>query len=57
MSRHFLVVGAQRCGTTYLHDLLAGTYVAHPTPDVSLAGGRDGRRFRRSGGERRKLPV
>lgn len=24
--RHFLVVGAQRCGTTYLHDLLA----AHP---------------------------
>ncbi len=24
MSRHFLVVGAQRCGTTYLHDLLAG---------------------------------
>jgi hypothetical protein len=26
MSRHFLVVGAQRCGTTYLHDLLA----AHP---------------------------
>ena len=26
MSRHLLVVGAQRCGTTYLHDLLA----AHP---------------------------
>lgn len=26
MTRHFLVVGAQRCGTTYLHDLLA----AHP---------------------------
>jgi len=26
MSSHFLVVGAQRCGTTYLHDLLA----AHP---------------------------
>lgn len=26
MSRHFLVVGAQRCGTTYLHDLLD----AHP---------------------------
>ncbi len=25
-ARHFLVVGAQRCGTTYLHDLLA----AHP---------------------------
>lgn len=22
--RHFLVAGAQRCGTTYLHDLLAG---------------------------------
>lgn len=26
MSRHLLVIGAQRCGTTYLHDLLA----AHP---------------------------
>ena len=26
MTRHLLVVGAQRCGTTYLHDLLA----AHP---------------------------
>lgn len=26
MSRHLLIVGAQRCGTTYLHDLLA----AHP---------------------------
>lgn len=26
MIRHFLVVGAQRCGTTYLHELLA----AHP---------------------------
>ena len=26
MSRHLLVVGAQRCGTTYLHDALA----AHP---------------------------
>jgi len=26
MADHFLVVGAQRCGTTYLHDLLA----AHP---------------------------
>lgn len=26
MTDHFLVVGAQRCGTTYLHDLLA----AHP---------------------------
>lgn len=24
MTRHFLVAGAQRCGTTYLHDLLAG---------------------------------
>ncbi len=24
MPRHFLVVGAQRCGTTLLHDLLAG---------------------------------
>lgn len=31
MSRHFLVVGAQRCGTTYLHDLLA----AHP--DIAMA--------------------
>lgn len=29
--RHLLVVGAQRCGTTYLHDLLA----AHP--DVAMA--------------------
>ncbi len=26
MTRHFLVIGAQRCGTTWLHDLLA----AHP---------------------------
>ena len=26
MSRHLLVIGAQRCGTTYLHDVLA----AHP---------------------------
>jgi hypothetical protein len=26
VSRHLLVIGAQRCGTTYLHDLLA----AHP---------------------------
>ena len=26
MKRHLLVIGAQRCGTTYLHDLLA----AHP---------------------------
>ena len=26
MTRHLLVVGAQRCGTTYLHDQLA----AHP---------------------------
>ena len=31
MSRHLLVIGAQRCGTTYLHDLLA----AHP--DVAMA--------------------
>jgi hypothetical protein len=31
MRRHFLVVGAQRCGTTYLHDLLAGH------PQVSMA--------------------
>ena len=26
MTRHLLIIGAQRCGTTYLHDLLA----AHP---------------------------
>ena len=26
MTRHVLVIGAQRCGTTYLHELLA----AHP---------------------------
>ncbi|MBA2696035.1 MAG: sulfotransferase [Actinobacteria bacterium] len=31
MSHHFLVVGAQRCGTTWLHDLLA----AHP--DIAMA--------------------
>src|SRR5680860_943931 len=31
MTSHFLVVGAQRCGTTYLHDLLA----AHP--DIAMA--------------------
>ena len=31
MTRHLVVVGAQRCGTTYLADLLA----AHP--EVSLA--------------------
>ena len=31
MSRHFLVIGGQRCGTTYLHTLLE----AHP--DVAMA--------------------
>jgi hypothetical protein len=31
MNRHFLVIGAQRCGTTYLHSLLE----AHP--DVAMA--------------------
>ncbi|MGZ5399199.1 MAG: sulfotransferase family protein [Nocardioides sp.] len=31
MADHFLVVGAQRCGTTYLHDLLA----AHP--EIAMA--------------------
>ena len=31
MTRHLLVIGAQRCGTTYLHDLLA----AHP--DIAMA--------------------
>jgi len=42
MSRHFLVVGAQRCGTTYLHDLLAGhpqiamARPARPEPKVFL---------------------
>lgn len=31
MTRHLLVVGAQRCGTTYLHDVLDGH------PDVAMA--------------------
>ncbi len=34
MTEHFLVIGAQRCGTTYLHDLLAahpGIAMAQPT--------------------------
>ncbi|MGB3187468.1 MAG: sulfotransferase domain-containing protein [Ornithinimicrobium sp.] len=31
MSRHFLVIGAQRCGTTWLHDVLA----AHP--EIAMA--------------------
>lgn len=41
-ARHFLVVGAQRCGTTYLHDLLAGhpqiamARPARPEPKVFL---------------------
>ena len=45
MSRHFLVVGAQRCGTTYLHDLLAGhpqismARPARPEPKVFLREG------------------
>jgi hypothetical protein len=40
--QHFLVVGAQRCGTTYLHDLLAGhpaiamARPARPEPKVFL---------------------
>ena len=46
MPRHFLVAGAQRCGTTYLHDLLAGhpqIAMARPTrpePKVFLRGER-----------------
>ncbi len=42
MTRHFLVIGAQRCGTTYLHDLLAGhpqiamARPARPEPKVFL---------------------
>ena len=42
MNRHFLVVGAQRCGTTYLHDLLeahpaiAMARPARPEPKVFL---------------------
>ena len=31
MNRHFLVIGAQRCGTTYLHELLADH------PDIAMA--------------------
>jgi hypothetical protein len=31
MRRHFLVIGAQRCGTTYLHELLADH------PDIAMA--------------------
>jgi Sulfotransferase domain len=31
MSRHFLVIGAQRCGTTYLHELLADH------PEIAMA--------------------
>lgn len=43
MARHFLVIGAQRCGTTYLHDLLAGhpeiamARPARPEPKVFLS--------------------
>ena len=42
MTRHLLVVGAQRCGTTYLHDLLADhpqvamARPARPEPKVFL---------------------
>jgi Sulfotransferase domain len=42
-TRHFLVIGAQRCGTTYLHDLLAGhpaiamARPARPEPKVFLS--------------------
>lgn len=34
MSRHLLVIGAQRCGTTYLHDLLE----AHPQVTMARPG-------------------
>lgn len=43
MTRHLLVVGAQRCGTTYLHDLLEGhpeiamARPARPEPKVFLS--------------------
>ena len=43
MSRHLLVIGAQRCGTTYLHDLLeahpqvAMARPARPEPKVFLS--------------------
>lgn len=43
MTRHLLVIGAQRCGTTYLHDLLAGhreiamARPARPEPKVFLS--------------------
>ena len=43
MSRHFLVIGAQRCGTTYLHELLADhpeiamARPVRPEPKVFLA--------------------
>ena len=43
MTRHLLVSGAQRCGTTYLHDLLAGhpevamARPARPEPKVFLS--------------------
>jgi hypothetical protein len=45
MPRHFLVVGAQRCGTTFLHDLLAAhpgiamARPARPEPKVFLRDG------------------
>ena len=43
MTRHFLIIGAQRCGTTFLHSLLdAHPYIAmarpsHPEPKVFLS--------------------
>lgn len=55
MTRHFLIIGAQRCGTTYLHSLLDAhpeitmARPAHPEPkvfmfDSSVADGLDGYR-------------
>lgn len=47
--RHILVIGAQRCGTTYLHDLLAGhpqiamARPARPEPKVFLSDELSGR--------------
>lgn len=43
MTRHFLIIGAQRCGTTYLHSLLDAhpditlARPAHPEPKVFLS--------------------
>jgi hypothetical protein len=44
VTRHLLIIGAQRCGTTYLHDLLAAhpqiamAQPARPEPKVFLSG-------------------